>query len=108
MYHPPMASEPIRAESIEEVRGTYERMVRDRQAAGREVPAQPVYLDGLSREDQETARQSVEASQELYKRAQRQSYVVAIDLKALEAARKARAAASTAPKRTRGKRRKRA
>lgn len=70
--------------AVEQARGEWERMYRDAQAAGREVPVVEV-----PRELGDVARASVEATQELTRRGNRRSFVVNIDLRALEAAARA-------------------
>lgn len=67
--------------AIEQARGEWERMYRDAQAAGREVPVVdvPASLGDV-------ARASVEATSELARRGRTRSFVVNIDLRALEAA----------------------
>lgn len=89
------ANAPSAETAIEQARGEWERMFRDAQAAGREVPIVevPAALGDV-------ARASVEATTELARRGNRRSYVVNIDLAALEAAYQAdlaRRAAQAAP-----------
>lgn len=70
--------------AIEQARGEWERMYRDNQAAGRETP-----VVEIPREMGDVARASVEATQELTRRGNRRSFLVNIDIRALEAAARA-------------------
>lgn len=72
---------PSAETAIEQARGEWERMYRDNEAAGRETPVVDVPAS-LG----DTARASVEATTELARRGRSRSYVVNIDLAALEAA----------------------
>lgn len=86
---------PSEETAIEEARETWQRGYRDAIAAGREVPVVDVPA-----ELGDTARTSVEATQSLTRLGNRRSYIVSVDIRALEAARKAReqAAAERHPK----------
>ncbi|HEX9117831.1 MAG TPA: hypothetical protein VGA61_17315 [Anaerolineae bacterium] len=86
---------PSEAQAIEEARETWQRGYRDAVAAGREVPVVDVPA-----ELGDTARTSVEATRELSRLGNRRSYIVSVDIRALEAARVARenAAAKRHPK----------
>lgn len=55
-------------EAASEMRDHYTRKAREAQDAGRAIPAVPVYLDGLSPQDRETARSSIESSDTLLRR----------------------------------------
>ena len=58
-------------EAIEHVNEKYLEMVMNRQQAGREVPAKPVYADVVG---DDMARTSVEASQRLMHKSRKQSF----------------------------------
>ena len=70
--------------AIEQARGEWERMYRDAKEAGREIPVVdvPASLGDV-------ARSSVEATTELTRRGNRKSFIVNIDLRALEQAARA-------------------
>lgn len=98
---------PSESQAIEEARETWQRGYRDAMAAGREIPVVDVPA-----ELGDTARASVEATQELARLGNRRSYVISIDLAAMERDRLARlaraveaAASAAAPKRRPRKRR---
>lgn len=76
---------PSESQAIEEARETWQRGYRDAVAAGREVPVVDVPAD-LG----DAARTSVEATQELSRLGNRRSYIVSVDIRAMEAARRAR------------------
>lgn len=86
---------PSEEQAIDEARETWQRGYRDAIAAGREVPVVDVPA-----ELGDTARASVEATRELSRLGNRRSYMVSVDIRALEAARVARetAAAKRHPK----------
>lgn len=73
---------PSASEAIEQAREVWQRGYRDAMAAGREIPVVDV-----PRELGDTARTSVEATQELARLGNRRSYTVSIDLAAMERAR---------------------
>lgn len=84
--------EPTPAEAdnaIEQARGEWERMARDAQAAGREIPVQEIPRELAP----ESFRASADATAGLMRAANRRSFIVGIDLRALEAARAVREAA---------------
>lgn len=85
---------PSADDAIEEARETWVRGYRDAQEAGREVPVVDVPAS-LG----DAARTSVEATQSLTRAGNRRSYVVSVDLKALEAARIAREHAAASKQR---------
>lgn len=93
---------PSAETAIEEAREVWQRGYRDAMAAGREIPVVDV-----PRELGDVARSSVEATQSLTRLGNRRSYVVTIDLRALEVARKEREAAEAARNAQRPARRKR-
>ena len=99
---------PSAEQAIDEARETWQRGYRDAMAAGREIPV--VDVPGALGD---TARASVEATQELARLGNRRSYVISIDLAAMERdrltrlARAVEAAASAAAKGQRPSRRKR-
>ena len=85
-YREPSPAEADHA--IEQARGEWERMARERIEAGREIPVQEIPRDLAP----DSFRASADATADLMRRAQRRSYTVSIDLAAMEAARIARAA----------------
>lgn len=85
-YREPSPAEADHA--IEQARGEWERMARERLDAGREIPVQEIPRDLAP----DSFRASADATADLMRRAQRRSYTVSIDLAAMEAARIARAA----------------
>lgn len=70
-----------------EVNGVYERMIRERQQAGKEIPAKPLYLQewtpdmpGMAKEyieqSNETIRNGVESSQKHMKNSSKKSFLL--------------------------------
>lgn len=84
---------PSEETAIEEARETWQRGYRDAMAAGREIPVVDVPA-----ELGDTARTSVEATRELTRMGNRRSYIVSVDIAALEAARRSRESSAAASK----------
>lgn len=99
---------PSESDAIEQACEVWERGYRDAMAAGREIPVVDVPAEYGG-----AARMSVEATQRLSQAGNRRSYIVSIDLAALERARQeaeraAGVAAGVAKRRNRAPRRRRA
>lgn len=103
MLQPPTAI-PSESDAIEQACEVWQRGYRDAQAAGREIPVVDVPAEYGG-----AARMSVEATQRLAQLGNRRSYIVSIDLAALERARQeAERAAGVAKRNNRAARRRRA
>lgn len=84
---PPKGYIPTEETAIDESRDAWMKLYRERTDAGREVPVVDV-----PRELGAAARYSVEATDDMARRARSRSYIVNIDLKALRMAQEERAA----------------